>query len=338
MALLDVLKKKAALNDGVLPLDEFLNTVLYHKDYGYYATRQVFGKPGDYITSPHISQLFGELIAFWILDQWIHHNRPEKTNLVELGPGTGVMMADMVRVFKKVPDFYQGLSIHLVEKSPNLQKTQQESLMGEPITWHDDVFSIQVSHPTFWISNEFFDALPIKQFCDKGEQKIKIMGDELTFTLDPNLPLQEFCPLQDAILKTISTSLKTTMGSFLMIDYGDYVKNRHQDTLQALYNHKRVGVFDNLGHADISHHVDFYAIDSFFKKEGFFAVKVTDQEHFLKELGLEQRLLAFKNAPSMLIQAARLTDPRHMGAIFKVLGLSTTQEKELWGFSHALLS
>jgi NADH dehydrogenase [ubiquinone] 1 alpha subcomplex assembly factor 7 len=49
-----------------------------------------------------------------------------------------------------------------------LKKKQQLSLKSEKIIWIEDINTIN-SHPTIFLANEFFDALPIKQFFKKKE-------------------------------------------------------------------------------------------------------------------------------------------------------------------------
>src|SRR3989338_6733977 len=332
MSLLDVLKSKTEPNRPFLPLDVFLSTVLYDPLYGYYAQSEVFGSGGDYITSPEISQIFGEMLALWVINEWYQFKKPAAFQLVELGPGKGTMMSDMVRIFKKVPELYKTLEIHLIEKNKKLKTFQEEKLQGSFVTWHEDISTLDETKVTFFIANEFFDALPIKQIYKSKEQAVNL--EDLSFTLDPSIALQELCPLQDEILDKVLNVLKKSQGSALFIDYGDFAKNRFKDTLQALYKHKRVNVLDHLGQADISHHVDFYYMKEYLKKKGFEHVQVTTQESFLKELGIEERLKAFVNNPAMTVQVARLIDPRHIGAIFKVLGFSSLNQSSLWGFQN----
>ena len=76
----------------IITLDEFVEKALYDKSAGYYAKKNPFGKKGDFITAPGISNLFGEMIAIWIISFWEKQKKPKKFNLIELGPGDGRVM------------------------------------------------------------------------------------------------------------------------------------------------------------------------------------------------------------------------------------------------------
>ncbi|MDR2609308.1 MAG: SAM-dependent methyltransferase [Rickettsiales bacterium] len=121
------------------------------------------GKDGDFITAPEISQLFGEIIAVWVMHTWEKLGKPSKFSLVELGPGKGTLIHDIIRVTKKHNDFFDSVSIHLVEISPALQEIQKEKLKGLDVNWHENIDSLP-KQPTIFLANEFFDALPIDQF------------------------------------------------------------------------------------------------------------------------------------------------------------------------------
>ncbi|MDR3131487.1 MAG: SAM-dependent methyltransferase [Rickettsiales bacterium] len=140
-----------------------MNAALYHKEYGYYMSKLPLGKDGDFITAPEISQLFGEIIAVWVMHTWEKLGKPSKFSLVELGPGKGTLIHDIIRVTRKYNDFFDSVSIHLVEISPTLQEIQKEKLKGLDINWHENIDSLP-EQPTIFLANEFFDALPIDQF------------------------------------------------------------------------------------------------------------------------------------------------------------------------------
>ncbi|MDG7052759.1 MAG: SAM-dependent methyltransferase [Wolbachia endosymbiont of Alcedoecus sp.] len=150
-------------NQGSISISNFMNAALYHKEYGYYMSKLPLGKDGDFITAPEISQLFGEIIAVWVMHTWEKLGKPSKFSLVELGPGKGTLIHDIIRVTGKYNDFFDSVSIHLVEISPALQEIQKEKLKGLDINWHENIDSLP-EQPTIFLANEFFDALPIDQF------------------------------------------------------------------------------------------------------------------------------------------------------------------------------
>jgi WPE domain-containing protein len=156
-------------SQGSISISNFMNAALYHKEYGYYMSKLPLGKDGDFITAPEISQLFGEVIAVWIMHTWEKLGKPSKFSLVELGPGKGTLVHDIIRVTKKYSSFFDSMSIHLVEISPALQKIQKEKLKGLDINWHENIDNLP-KQPTIFLANEFFDALPIDQFVYHDEK------------------------------------------------------------------------------------------------------------------------------------------------------------------------
>lgn len=315
--------QKYLKNKCPLSVDEFLKDVLYHEDYGYYAQKNIIGSAGDYITAPEVSQVFGELIALWFIDLWYKFDRPVFVHLIELGPGHGTLIADILQVFKKFPDFFKSINLHLVEKSPSFRNIQQQALKTYPF-WHVDLKTIPVGF-TFLIANEFFDALLIKQFL--GGKELFITANNNGFYKESSKHIKETCPQADLICHEISYRLKEGGGAALIIDYGDAVENRSGCTLQALYHHQKVDLFDFLGESDISHQVDFLALKDIFLKEGLYTFGTITQSEFLTKLGLEERTkkliekATFSQKSLLLSGAARLISPQHMGQIFKVLSV-----------------
>ena len=146
-----------------IPIDKFIYNALYDKDYGYYSKKIPFGKNGDFITSPGITSLFSEILALWIIAFWEHSGKPRIFNVVELGPGNGQMCATLIKVFKKFPIFFNSTSIFLYEKSKTLEDLQKKNLNHEKINWIKNFNRIKKG-PVIFLGNEFFDAIPIKQF------------------------------------------------------------------------------------------------------------------------------------------------------------------------------
>ena len=151
-----------------LPLDKFIELALYDKVNGYYMKKNPFGKEGDFITAPNITRLFSEIIAIWVLTFWKSIGSPKKFNLLELGAGNGEMIKVIIETLKNFPECFLNCNFQIHEKSELLKKKQQLNLKSEQITWIKDI-KISNSFPTIFLANEFFDALPIKQFFKKKE-------------------------------------------------------------------------------------------------------------------------------------------------------------------------
>lgn len=177
----------------------YMKEVLTNPSSGYYMSRDVFGKHGDFITSPEISQVFGELVAAWFMIEYQKLGNPNPLQIIELGPGRGTFIHDILRVCSRLklisPD---ALSIHLVELSPYLSKMQAqklcysstelekrndvpfyragETVSGSKVYWYKNIedvpkeFSIILAH-------EFFDALPIHKLQKDGDLWKEILVD-----------------------------------------------------------------------------------------------------------------------------------------------------------------
>src|SRR5262249_40477881 len=178
--------------DGPISVATYMGLCLGHPTHGYYTTRDPFGRAGDFITAPEISQMFGELIGLWAAAVWQMMGSPAQVALAELGPGRGTLMADALRAARVVPAFAAALHVHLIETSPVLQRRQQNALdaVGVPIAWHRE-FALVPRGPAIVIANEFFDALPVHQAVktESGwhERMVGIGADgQLTFALYPD--------------------------------------------------------------------------------------------------------------------------------------------------------
>ena len=273
---------------GPIPISSYMTEVLTNPKYGYYVNQKAFGIEGDFTTAPEISQMFGELVGLWFADVWLKMNRPRKIHLIELGPGRGTLMADFLRVLKVLPDFLDTIELHFVEASPQMIEIQKKKMsqFDNVINWHETVKSALNAaendlEPTFIIANEFFDALPIRQF-QKGELgwhermvTVNEKGDGLTTMLSP-FPVQEVrlpehlklgelhsvievSPMSEFITDEICKHLKQFTGAALFIDYG-YTSHRTGETLQAIEKHKYANIYKNPGLADLSAHVNFKKI------------------------------------------------------------------------------
>ena len=337
-ALADLLAARIA-QTGPLTVADFMAEALMHPAHGYYATRDPFGAEGDFTTAPEISQMFGELLGLCIAQAWIDQGRPAPFTLAELGPGRGTLMADALRATAGVPGFRDALSLHLVETSPALRRAQAALLPDAK--WHASTDTLP-DQPLFLIANEFFDALPIRQFVRAGdgwrEKMVGLEGDALAFGLSSPAPLAlledrladtaegdtvELCPALPAIMAQIAGRIVRHGGVALIIDYGDWASLG--DTLQALRAHDHVSPLTAPGTVDLTAHVDFAAIAAHSAPARH--TRLTPQGVFLERLGITdraQRLAAGLRGPALESHVAahrRLTHPAEMGDLFKVIGI-----------------
>ena len=323
---------------GPLSLSDYMAECLLHPQFGYYATRDPLGEHGDFTTAPEMTQMFGELLGLALAQAWMDQGAPKKFALVEVGPGRGTLMADLLRATRRVPGFHDALELHLVEASPALRRKQQE-LLGEA-TWHDTVNTLP-DMPLFLVANEFFDALPIRQFVRDGdmwrERLVGAEGDDLAYglgaateqpALDHRLEdteqghIVELCPSAPPIIDTISSRIAQNGGTALIIDYGDW--RSLGDTFQALKSHKEVDPLATPGWADLTAHVDFEALCV---AAHCAHSRVTPQGMFLERLGITQRAqdLARLMEPAQLEEHIathrHLTHPEEIRNLFKVIAL-----------------
>ncbi|XP_052198121.1 uncharacterized protein LOC127805005 [Diospyros lotus] len=195
---------------GPISVAEYMEEVLTNPKAGFYINRDVFGAEGDFITSPEVSQMFGEMIGVWAMCLWEQMGQPKRVNLIELGPGRGTLMADLLRGASKFKNFRDSMHIHMVECSPTLQKVQYSNLqcvdedisnmniekrtistlVGTPISWHATLEEVPTGVPTIIIAHEFYDALPVHQFqkTSRGwcEKMIDVAEDSsFQFVLSP---------------------------------------------------------------------------------------------------------------------------------------------------------
>ena len=147
----------------VIPVDRFFKNVLYDNNYGYYSSKLPFGKNGDFVTSPKISFLFSEVIAIWIISTWEIFGKPKNFSIVELGPGDGTLTKVLLKSFERFPKFNSIKKIFLYEESNFLKKIQKKNINNKHVKWIDKFSEIKTG-PVLFFGNEFFDAMPIKQF------------------------------------------------------------------------------------------------------------------------------------------------------------------------------
>ncbi|MEJ6397659.1 class I SAM-dependent methyltransferase [Yoonia sp. 208BN28-4] len=344
-ALADLIKARIA-RQGPITLADYMADCLMHPTLGYYATRDPFG--ADFITAPEISQMFGELLGLAIAQAWLDQGSPDSFTLAELGPGRGTLMADALRATRGVPGFHAAAQVHFVETSPVLRAAQAKAVPDAQ--WHDSVTTLP-DQPLFLIANEFFDALPIRQFTRDGrgwrETTVALVDDTLTLGLTAAAPLGllshrledtgdgdmvEICPALPAIIGDITTRITAHGGAAFIIDYGDWQSKG--DTFQALQANAPVDPLATPGAADLTAHVDFAAIA---QAAGQTATPMVPQGVFLERLGITpraQQLAQTLTGDALDAHVAahrRLTHPDEMGHLFKVIGIAPTADTPLPG-------
>jgi SAM-dependent MidA family methyltransferase len=328
---------------GPLSVAQFMAMTLYDPQDGYYATRDPLGAGGDFITAPEVSQMFGELLGLWAVQSWRDQGRPSPARLVELGPGRGTMMADALRAARTDPDFLAGLDVVLVEASPKLHAIQAETLKYPTIRWVDHFDDSLTDRPLFVLANEFFDALPIRQFvmADGGWRERMVVADEkgaLAFALAPEAsPLEipaergvaangavyEIAPGREAIVEQLAQAIAHKGGAALIVDYGYGEGAGFGETLQAVSEHKFATILEAPGEADLSSHVDFAALAQVARRAGAVTYGPVEQGTFLCDLGIVERAeaLSRNHLQSMQDQLNRLILPGEMGTLFKALAI-----------------
>jgi len=341
----------------IIPIDKFISNALYDEEYGYYSKKIPFGKSGDFITSPGITSLFSESIALWVISLWEHTGKPKKFNVVELGPGNGQMCKTLLRVFKKFPIFFEAVNIFLYEKSKSLEKLQKNNLNDKKINWIKNFNEIKKG-PIIFLGNEFFDAIPIKQFKKINNDlyevyvrlennskiktflkkaKSKIIIDLKKYNLLKGQSFIEFPKQGLAELDLVINAIKKRNGGLLLIDYG-FLKQKSRSTLQSVKSHKINMIFDNIGSADITSLVNFNLIKNYLQKRKLKVNNIVTQGFFLKKMAIINRaeILAkkmnFKEKSDLYFRIQRLVNTKQMGSLFKFLSAFKLKNKFLLGF------
>ena len=338
--IINTLKEKKSI-----PLDQFINISLYDKKFGYYMKKNPFGRDGDFITSPLVSNLFGEMLAVWCVAFWEKIGKPKKILVVELGPGDGTLCKDLLRTFKQFKNFYDSLEIQLLEISNKLKNIQKIKISSKKVRWIKKIDQINYG-PIIFLANEFFDALPVKQLYKKKkiffEKHVVLSSDkkklEFLYKKADNSLIKSIRNLNltssngiieypiEALkfLKIISKKINKFDGGLLTFDYG-YKMKKNQNTLQSIRKHKFSNVLFKPGHSDITSLINFVLFHKILNKNNLDVKKITTQNEFLKKIGILERAnilskkMTFKEKANMFYRLKRLIDPKEMGNLFKVI-------------------
>jgi len=366
-SLLDHLKQRIKAT-GPITVASYMKEALTNPIWGYYMQKDVFGKKGDFITSPEISQLFGELVGIWFLSQWLSMNQPKPIQLVELGPGRGTLMADIIRVFQQLgkEDVGKYIDIHFVEVSEKmkdlqmktfniLQRKQNEgvSSSGINIQWHSHIQDVPKGL-SFYVAHEFFDALPVHLFRKVNNQWRELLvnysneHDQLEYVLTPcATPVSqsfvspfstvsecEVCPDSGVVMETISENIVKHGGLGLIVDYGENSSDRH--SIRGFKDHElKDDILNNPGTMDITANVDFGFLKRFSK--GYCHGPIT-QQTFLIRMGIKERIQSLlksatqEQAKTLLSSYEYLVSTKMMGEKFKVMAVTQNNKSKLPGF------
>jgi SAM-dependent MidA family methyltransferase len=320
---------------GPISVAQYMTACLHDPEDGYYATRPALGAAGDFITAPLVSQMFGELIGVWAIAAWETQGRPTPFRLVEMGPGDGALMTDLLRAVRMAPEFLRAADIWLVEVSEPLKAWQVERL-GGAVRWAASLDEVPGGAPLLLIANELLDCLPARQFVRTAtgwaEQVVGLDQDgRLAFGLAatpaagllPDAPrgaVYEQSAAQASLGAALGRRVSVDGGAALLIDYGR-AKPGFGDTLQALRRHKKVDPLDDPGGADLTVHADFPAVLAAAWSQGA-ETAILSQAAFLANLGIGARAEALLRArpdrsAALGRQLHRLIGADEMGDLFK---------------------
>ena len=353
------LLEKLIYKKKIIPLDKFIDIALYNKQLGYYQNKKIFSRDGDFITSPFISSIFSEMISIWIVSYWIYLKKPKKINILELGPGNGLMINQIINSLKKIKTFDANFNIYLHEKSESLIKVQKENLNNfKNIVWIKNINKIK-QYPTIIIANEFFDAFPIKQFF-----KINSNWHEQCISFKDNIKKIIYCknkinnnylkkyskffninkskiieyPVKiENYLNSISKIIKKNNGIFLTFDYG-YSDIVGKNTLRAIKKHKIVDLLKEYTDCDITFDINFNILKNIFKKNNVRFIGAVSQNFFLQKLGIMERasqIVKKQNvidSKNLILSINKLINPKEMGNTFKALAFCNKNCKFNLGF------
>ena len=337
------------IENGPISIASFMEISLSDKKYGYYRKKMPLGSKGDFVTSPDISQIFGEVIGIWILDIWLKLKEPSNFQIVDLGGGRGTLLKDISRVLKnKVSNFvYIDINEELIE----LQKKSLE------IASHFESIDDIPKMPTIFIGNEFLDTFPMHQFIKRNNYWREICvnsdGKKLFFSyesteLSKKLTSHNLLNLKQGsiieinfkireIINKISNFIKDNSGAAIFFDYG-YIDG-YGDSFQGIRDNKSINPLNDPGFVDLTSHVNFKDIKLQAKKNNINFYGPKTQSLFLEEMGALQRLkILEKNASDhqksdLRIGLNRLMSSSEMGNIFKVVALAPKNFPSLEGFT-----
>ncbi len=339
-------------DNGPINLSSFMEMCLHDKQFGYYSNSNVIGKNGDFITAPEVTQVFGELIAANIIDNQIKSN-VFKGNIVDLGPGKGTLISDILCTIKKLKKSNHYLNPILYEKSEILRQIQKNKLKSNNCSWIKNINKIN-ELPTYFIANEFFDALPIDQYVSQNgrwhQRIINYKHDYFHFDIGEQIksqpksdPKPDGSILEDGLtakiyIEKICKIILKNSGAIIIIDYGQIdEKFRERNTIQGVLDNKKSPILENLGFTDLSSWVNFTDIINIIPKGLVYQGPITQQK-FLLNLGIKERFENLSRDKStiekrhLISDFERLISSSFMGQAFKVLIIRSENLSPFLGF------
>ncbi len=362
-ALVELLRRRIDA-EGVITFHDYMETVLYHPQHGYYSTREPMGRQGDYLTSPEVDPIFGSLVAKQLQQLWEVMERPARFDVVEQGAGSGLLARDILRrTRRRAPDFADALSYRIVDVSASLKRRQAETLAEYDIEWCDE---LPQKIAGCLLSNELLDSFPVHRIVHQDGKLLEIMvihedGQFQEVTGAPTAKIAEYfadlgfwpgdgCVAEvnlQAIEWMASAAQALERGFVLTFDYGYpaeelYAPWRRDGTLLCFYRHNPSSdPYARIGKQDMTAHVDFTTLMRTGEAHELETAGFTTQSRFLAQLGIGAGVdsVAKENPEALEEYYARrravqeLIDPAGLGRI-RVLAQSRGVAKaSLSGFT-----
>jgi len=310
---------------------DYMESVLYHPQYGYYAsTAERISESGDFLTSPHLADDFGEMLTIQLYQIWQILGEPQLFRIVEMGAGRGVLAAQILEYSSRSdPEFFRSIDYIIIEAAPAMIIAQQSRLKNLPVRWCEWTEIPDRSIVGCFLSNELIDAFGVHQVVvveDKLQEVYVTIGDKdrvfnetidelSTDRLETYWQLNQINLLSGkypdgyrtevnlAALRWLEQVFKKLQrGYVISIDYGYtaeryYNPMRAQGTLQCYYQHAyHNDPYINIGNQDLTAHVDFTALQNQGELLGLQTVGFIQQGMFLMALGLGERITAISSS------------------------------------------
>ena len=329
----------------------FMQQALYHPEHGYYSSgRASIGRKGDYFTNVSVGPLFGQLMAAQFAEIWKQLGNIDNFVIVEQGAHDGQFARDVLDSAQDCsPEFFAALRYRIVEPFPILEDRQREALrsFGDKVEWHRLITPFIGIH----FSNELLDAMPVRLISSAGEKCVDLDGDKLVFV---ERPVCDAGKVNQAALDWIEdVATKLERGYVIAIDYG-FSRDEFRETVQVRAKHRQLdSAFEQIGHADITAHVNWTDIVERAEANGLCLTGFADQHHFLTGIISEwpdlvqARLLDSTALSSQVLLAGAdqkagralrtLLHPEMLGRSFQVLALGKDVDPsaQLAGFKFA---